>query len=152
MARANFNTEILSSTEKGEELSYNLDNVIDKDFEGPYLYEIGKAPFGVNINERNILIIPNNLEFDLEIKVYNNDKKNPIEAIANTKVVLKSDPFTEAKNKFLENDILLRNLDETKKDWVNIINRSTDKKDDGDVKNPDTSSKYLRYGAVRPIN
>jgi hypothetical protein len=151
MARADFNTEILSSTKKGEELTYNLDNVIDKDFEGPYLYEIGKAPFGVNINKDNTLIIPPNLEFDLAVKVYNENDK-PIEAVANTKVVLNKISFDKEKEKFLKNESLVKNLSETKGDWAKIINRSTDKKVDGDVKTPDTASKYLRYGAARPIN
>ena len=150
MANANFNTEILSSTKKGEELSYNLDNVIDKDFIGPYFYDLGSVPFGVNVN-RNTLIIPPNLEFDLTVKVYNENDK-PIEAVANTKVVLDKISFDKEKEKFLENESLVKNLSETKGEWAKIINRSTDKKVDGDVKTPDTVAKYIRYGAARPIN
>jgi hypothetical protein len=60
--------------------------------------------------------------------------------------------FDKEKEKFLENENLVKNLSETKGNWAKIINRSTDKKVDGDIKTPDTAAKYLRYGAARPIN
>ena len=124
MVSANFNTEILSSRQDGKELSYNLDDVIDKDFEGPYGYTFnsGETPIGVSIEGGNTLIIPSNVEFTLEITVSDEGKINVATAI--TDVVLEPDKFNDALQSFLNNPNLQQNLSNTKNDWTNIINRN----------------------------
>jgi hypothetical protein len=127
-ATAEFNTEILSSRQNGKELSYNLNDVIDKNFEGPYLYETsGLLPAGVRIEggKGNILIIPSNVEFELVIVVSDGGEMNV--ANATTGVVLEPDPFIEEKNKFLENGNVQQKLNATKNEWTNIINRNPKK-------------------------
>jgi len=131
MAIANFNIPIYSSRNEGETKLYVLDNVIDKDFEGPYGYSLNRdeVPVGVvilvprNRIDPYVLSIPSNLIFDLEITVFDDEKINV--AKANTKVTLEpSSPFDEEKNKFLENENLQQNLDNTKEEWSSIISRS----------------------------
>jgi hypothetical protein len=130
---AEFNTEILSPRQEGKELSYNLNDVIDKNFEGPYLYEIsGFLPDGVGIEGGNTLIIPSNVEFELVIVVSDGGEVNV--AIATTGVVLEPDPFIEEKNKFLENGNVQQKLSVTKNEWTNIINRGTNEKVDDVVR------------------
>jgi hypothetical protein len=133
---AEFNTEILSSRQDGKELSYNLDDVIDKNFEGPYGYtlNINDVPIGVSIKDDNTLIIPSNVEFRLEITVYDEGRINVTKV--GTDVVLEPDPFIENKNKFLENQSLQEKFISTKNDWVNIINRGTNEKLDDGIKYP----------------
>jgi hypothetical protein len=109
MASANFNREIVSSI-NDTTLEYNLDDVIIKDFDGNpgYSYILNgdvPTPVGVIIEERQgtgtYLIIPSSAQFNLSIIVYNNDKNNPIEAIANTSVNLEETPVANFNTKIL---------------------------------------------------
>jgi hypothetical protein len=130
---AEFNTEILSSRQDGKELSYNLDMVIDKNFEGPYNYTLdngSKVPIGVSIKDDNTLIIPSNVEFRLVVTVYDEGKINVTKV--GTDVVLEPDPFIEEITKLLNNKTLQEKFSNTKNDWAKIINRGTNEKvDDG---------------------
>jgi len=149
MATANFNTEIYSSRSKGETKLYVLDDIIDKDFDGPYAYTLNsnEVPEGVVIlvpqNRVNpsILSIPPNLTFDLEITVYDEGKVNV--ATATTNVTVEPDLFIEEINKFLNNQNLQQNLSNTKSDWVDIIKRNT-------KENADNGIKYPGDAAVNP--
>lgn len=122
-ATAEFNTKILSPRQEGKVLSYNLDEVIDKDFDGPYLYTVNveEVPSGVNVKD-GILTIPANVEFELVVVVSDEGKINIAEAI--TDVVLESDKFSDALQSFLNNENLQQNLNATKEEWSNIINRN----------------------------
>jgi hypothetical protein len=109
MATANFNTQIVSSI-NDTTLEYNLDDVIIKDFDGNpgYSYILNgdvPTPVGVIIEERQgtgtYLIIPSSAQFNLSIIVYNNDKNNPIEAIANTSVNLEETPVANFNTEIL---------------------------------------------------
>jgi hypothetical protein len=124
MATATFNTIITSS--KSTDKTYNLDEVITKDFKGPYLYNLQDGiPIGTIINNGNILTIPPNVEFELVIFV------NETEAVTNV-TLESSSSFNDVKEKFLNNPNLQKNLSYTKNQWSNIINRNTnDKVDDG---------------------
>ena len=121
MASANFNTQIVSSINDAT-LEYNLDDVIIKDFDGNPGYSYGfiaEPPIGVIIEVRQgtgtYLIIPSSVQFDLSIIVYNDDKNNPIEAIASTSVNLEETPVANFNTKILSsnsNEVLSYNLDE----------------------------------------
>jgi hypothetical protein len=95
MATANFNTQIVSSN-SNEELSYNLDEVIDKDFSpvtGEYFYYlVGLVPVGFSIIG-NTLFVPPFTNFNgLSVAVFNNSKIDPVEAIATTNVTVENNP------------------------------------------------------------
>jgi hypothetical protein len=132
---AEFNTEILSSRQDGKELSYNLDMVIDKNFEGPYLYWVDteKLPVGVGIKD-GILVIPSNVEFGLHVTVSDEGRVNV--ANAYTEVVLEPDAFIEEITKLLNNQTLQEKFSNTKNDWAKIINRGTNEKVDDGIKYP----------------
>jgi hypothetical protein len=132
---AEFNTEILSSRQDGKELSYNLDMVIDKNFEGPYLYWVDteKLPVGVGIKD-GILVIPSNVEFGLHVTVSDEGKVNV--ANAYTEVVLEPDAFIEEITKLLNNQTLQEKFSNTKNDWAKIINRGTNERVDDGIKYP----------------
>ena len=130
MASANFNTQILSSnSEKKSE--YNLDEVIDKDFDGNpgYNYTLNgdvPTPDGVVIEQRQglgtYLIINPLLEFDLSIIVFNGNKFDPVSAIANTKVTIDGVPsFSNEVNKFLENPNYTQNKEQLVGNWSSIV-------------------------------
>jgi hypothetical protein len=128
MPTANFNTTIYSSKIENEEKFYSLDDVIDKDFEGPYRYTLNsdEVPVGTNIKDGNTLIIPPNATFNLDIVVTDTDKINV--ATANTEVILEPSPFEVELQSFLDNSNLQQNLSTTKSDWTTIINRNTNDK------------------------
>lgn len=136
MASANFNTQIVSSNSDSI-LEYNLDEVITKDFNGNpgYNYTLNRnvpTPVGVIIEERQgtgtYLIIDPLLEFDLSILVFNNDKLNPIQVIATTRVTIEGGgkpSFSNEITKFFESENYTQKKDETIQNWSNIISQRT---------------------------
>jgi hypothetical protein len=127
MATATFNTPIYSSRNGGNDKIYNLDEVITKNFRGPYVYNLNdRPPMGVSIKDGNILNIPPNVEFELVIFV------NETEAVTN--VTLDPSSFNDVKETFLKNKNLEQNLSNTKNEWSKIINRNANNKVDNDIK------------------
>lgn len=130
MATANFNTQIVSSS-NNEILEYNLDEVITKDFLGNpgYSYGFSNLPLvGVTIEEGigdgTYLIIDPLLEFDLSILVFNNDKFNPINVIVTTRVTIEGGGkpiFSNEVTKFFDNPNYTQNKDNIKQNWSFII-------------------------------
>jgi hypothetical protein len=142
MATANFNTQIISSN-SGEELQYNLDEVITKDFDSAisgYGYGfIDEPPIGVSLIDKNnrILTIPPNTTFTLSIVVFNGDKGSPIEAFAITEVIIDTKlNFNDVVSKAFGSVSLNQKYNDTKNDWANIINRGTNEKVDDGIKYP----------------
>jgi hypothetical protein len=151
---ANFNTEIVSSALGGKTREYVLDEVIEKNFEGPYNYKFFRSdvasvdfaendfvgidfPKGLeiieNINGEQILYVGPNIEFELSIFVGSRNEMNERGAIATTMITIDGKPnFSNEITKLLNNQTLQEKFSNTKNDWTNIINRSTNEKvDDG---------------------
>lgn len=137
MASANFNTEILSSNSE-KKIEYNLDDVIDKDFEGPYRYTLNsdEVPIGVSIIQNGetfqwFLAIPPKVTFKLVITVTNNDKSIVVEA--STIVTIDGVPsFLNEVNKFIENPNYTQNKEQVAGNWSTII---SERISSGDLKN-----------------
>jgi hypothetical protein len=141
MATANFKTPIYSSRNEGESKTYILDDVITKDFSGPYIYQFQDevVPKGFNIfvdreTLKDVLLVPSGFDnYILSIGTYNENKEF---AVATTNVILEPSPFEDALQSFLENPNLQQNLSTTKNDWAKIINRGTNEKVDDGIKYP----------------
>jgi hypothetical protein len=157
---AEFNTEIISSSSNEQAVSdsdnreYVLDEVINKNFEGPYKYEFLRSagevigipengfvgvefPKGLEIIEnmkgQQVLSVGSNIEFELSIIV--STLESETSAIATTMITIEGKPnFSKEITKFLENGNLQQNLSSTKNEWTNIINRSTNDGLDGPVR------------------
>jgi hypothetical protein len=148
---ANFNAEIVSSSLGGKTREYVLDEVIDKNFEGPYKYNFFRSdvanvdfakndfvsidfPKGLEIIENNkgqqVLSVDPNIEFELSIIVGN---RNEIGAIATTTITIEGKPnFSNEITKLLNNQTVQEKFSNTKNDWAKIINRGTNENvDDG---------------------
>jgi hypothetical protein len=144
MATANFNTQIISSN-SDEQLQYNLDEVITKDFDSGifgYSYNFNDEtprPIDASLSGDNnqILTIPPNTTFTLSIFVFNGDKGNPIEAFAITEVIIDTKlNFNDVVSKAFGSVSLNQKYNDTKNDWANIINRGTNEKVDDGIKYP----------------
>jgi len=143
MATANFNTQIISSN-SDEQLQYNLDEVITKDFDSGirgYIYNFinDGPPIGVSLSDENnrILTIPPNTTFTLSIVVFNGDKGNPIEAFAITEVIIDTKlNFNDVVSEAFGSVSLNQKYNDTKNDWAKIINRGTNEKVDDGIKYP----------------
>jgi hypothetical protein len=130
MASANFNTQIVSSS-NDEILEYNLDEVITKDFLGNpgYNYTLNRnvpAPIGVTIENMDLgsyLIIPGLLDFELSIIVSDNDRVSPIQVTATTIVTIdgRKKSFTKEITKFFESENYKQKKEETIENWSSII-------------------------------
>lgn len=139
MATANFNTPIYSSRNEGEFKTYILDDVITKDFSGPYIYQFQDevVPEGFNIfvdkeTLKDVLLVPSGFDnYILSIGTYNENKEF---AVATTNVILEPSPFDDALQSFLANPNLQQNLSSAKNDWTNIINRNANEKLDDVIK------------------
>lgn len=132
---ATFNTKIISS--KSSEKLYNLDEVIDKDFEGPYKYMLNsETPGNVKI-DGNTLSIPSNVEFELSLFVTNSLPSNSYLAIVSTNIVV-SFNFDDVKDSFINNENLTQNLNATKQEWSKIINRNNNDKTEKPIDPIDT--------------
>jgi hypothetical protein len=157
---AEFNTDIISSSSNEQAVSdsdnreYVLDEVINKNFEGPYKYEFLRSagevigipengfvgvefPKGLEIIEnmegQQVLSVGPNIEFELSIIV--SALESETSAIATTMITIEGKPnFSKEITKFLENGNLQQNLSSTKNEWTNIINRSTNDGLDGPVR------------------
>jgi len=146
---ANFNTEIISSSSNEQMVSdsdireYVLDEVIDKNFPGPYNYEffgsdvasvdfpengaVGIAfPRGLEIIEnmegQQVLLVGPNIEFELSIFVGNRNEMNERGAIATTMITIDGKPnFNKIKEEFYEKSNFGQKKEESAKDWLKIL-------------------------------
>jgi len=101
MASANFNTEIVSSDSNGRVRSYSLDNVISKDFDGPYDYNFNtEVPDGISL-EGNKLSISPNVEFELSIVVTQSGVGDPDFAVATTMIKIEETPVANFNTEIL---------------------------------------------------
>jgi hypothetical protein len=151
---ANFNTKILSSSSNEQMVldsdirEYVLDEVIDKNFPGPYNYEFFRSdvasvdftdngavgiafPRGLEIIEnmegQQVLLVGPNIEFELSIFVGNRNEMNERGAIATTMITIDGKPnFSNEITKLLNNQTLQEKFSNTKNDWAKIINRNND--------------------------
>jgi hypothetical protein len=106
MASANFNTEIVSSDSNGRVRSYSLDNVISKDFDGPYDYNFNtEVPDGISIQITNkfgyTLVISPNVEFELSIVVTRSGVADPDFAVATTTITIQETPVANFNTEIL---------------------------------------------------
>jgi hypothetical protein len=109
MATANFNTPIVSSDSNGGIRSYSLDNVINKDFEGPYDYNFNTAvPDGISIQITDkfgyILVISPNIEFELSIVVTQSGVADADFAIATTMITIEKTPVANFNTEILSSN------------------------------------------------
>lgn len=146
---AEFNTEIISSSSNEQMVSdsdireYVLDEVIDKNFPGPYNYEffgsdvasvdfpengaVGIAfPRGLEIIEnmegQQVLLVGPNIEFELSIFVGNRNEMNERGAIATTMITIDGKPnFNKIKEEFYEKSNFGQKKEESAKDWLKIL-------------------------------
>jgi hypothetical protein len=120
MASANFNTEIVSSDSNGRVRGYSLDNVISKDFDGPYDYNFNtEVPDGISL-EGNKLSISPNIEFELSIIV--SALESETSAIATTMITIDGKPnFSKEITKFFDNENYIKNKEELVANWSSII-------------------------------
>jgi len=124
MASANFNTQILSSNYEKQGTTYLLDDVITKDFNGPYSYRFtdGDEPNGVTL-DGDMLTIAERLTFVLSITVNAGDKNNPISVIATTNVTVDTTKdYTKEVEILLGNPEMTQKVTDTKNKWTSIIN------------------------------
>jgi hypothetical protein len=124
MASANFNTQILSSNYERQNTEYFLDDVITKDFNGPYSYSFtNEVPNGVTLNG-DMLTIAERLTFVLSITVNARDKKNnPISVIATTNVTIDTTKdYAKEVEILLDNPGITQKVTDTKNNWTSIIN------------------------------
>jgi|688.fasta_scaffold342451_3 hypothetical protein len=124
MASANFNTQILSSNYERQNTEYFLDDVITKDFNGPYSYSFtNEVPNGVTLNG-DMLTIAERLTFVLSITVNARDKKNnPISVIATTNVTIDTTKdYAKEVEILLDNPGITQKVTDTKNKWTSIIN------------------------------
>lgn len=147
MASANFNTEIISSSSNEQMVSdsdnreYVLDEVIDKNFEGPYRYEFLRSdvasvdfaendfvnigfPKGLEIIEnmkgQQVLSVGPNIEFELSIIV--SALESETSAIATTTITIEGKPnFNKIKEEFYEKSNFGQKKEESAKDWLKIL-------------------------------
>jgi len=123
MASANFNKQILSSNYKKQNTEYFLDDVITKDFNGPYSYRFtNEVPNGVTLNG-DMLTIAERLTFVLSITVNARDKNNPTSAIATTNVTIDTTKdYAKEVEILLGNPGITQKVTDTKNKWTSIIN------------------------------
>jgi hypothetical protein len=123
MASANFNTQILSSNYEKQNTEYFLDDVITKDFNGPYSYSFtNEVPNGVTLNG-DMLTIAERLTFVLSITVKAGDRNNPISVIATTNVTIDTTKdYAKEVEILLDNPKITQKVTDTKNNWTSIIN------------------------------
>jgi hypothetical protein len=123
MASANFNKQILSSNYKKQNTEYFLDDVITKDFNGPYSYRFtNEVPNGVTLF-KDKLTIAERLTFVLSITVNAGDKNNPTSAIATTNVTIDTTKdYAKEVEILLDNPGITQKVTDTKNKWTSIIN------------------------------
>jgi hypothetical protein len=119
---------------------YVLDEVIDKNFPGPYKYEFFRSdvasvdftdngvvgiafPRGLeiiqNMEGQQVLLVGPNIEFELSIFVVNRAK---IEAIATTMITIDEKiSFSNEITKFFESENYTQKKGETAQNWSSII-------------------------------
>jgi hypothetical protein len=101
MASANFNREIVSSDSNGGTRSYSLNEVISKDFEGPYDYNFNtEVPDGISLEGVKLSISPN-VEFELSIVVTQSGFDDPDFAIATTMITIEETPVANFNTEIL---------------------------------------------------
>jgi hypothetical protein len=125
MVSANFNTEIVSSNSNNKKMKYLLDDVISKDFAGPYNYNFNtEVPDGISIEpnvEGDVLVIFPNIEFELSIVVGN---RNESVAIATTIITIEGRPnFKNEIVKFFESENYTQKNENTIQVWAEIISK-----------------------------
>lgn len=123
MASANFNTKILSSNYEKQNTEYFLDDVITKDFNGPYSYSFtNEVPNGVTL-DGDMLTIAERLTFVLSITVNAGDENNPTSAIATTNVTIDTTKdYAKEVEILLDNPGITQKVTDTKNNWTSIIN------------------------------
>jgi hypothetical protein len=124
IAKANFNTQIVSSNYEKQGTTYLLDDVITKSFNGPYSYgftDEAQVPKGVTL-DRGILTIAEKLTFVLSITVNGGGKNNHISAIATTNVTIDTTKdYAKEIEILLNNPNMTQKVTDTKKNWASII-------------------------------
>lgn len=124
-ASAQFNTIIYSSSVSGKKLTYILDDVITKDFPGPYVYTItNTVPSGVELavdgSNNTILVVPDNISSAiLTIMVVNT--KDAVSASTSTQIVLAQPTFVDSSKGYSKNAEIAKKIDNTKLSWDSII-------------------------------
>ena len=124
IAKANFNTHIVSSNYEKQGTTYLLDDVITKGFNGPYSYSFtdeAQIPNGVSL-DRGSLKIAEKLTFVLSITVNGGGKNNHISAIATTNVTIDTTKdYAKEIEILLNNPNMTQKVTDTKKNWASII-------------------------------
>jgi hypothetical protein len=125
--KAEFNIKIYSSQNEGVTLSYDLDEIIITDLQGPYTYDLNQAgayPRGTGITRdeqtgKYFLDIPARVEFHLMIDV---TSQREGQATAETDVIIATrNTFQEEKEIFSKNENLSQSISNTRSNWGNII-------------------------------
>ena len=130
MAVATFNTTIYSSPTDGVNL-YILDDVIDKDFDGPYEYSLDENSINNNFEittgeeiEQAVLNVPSGFnDFEISVTVSQNPElKDPISEVATTIVTLSLPTFEDAKQYFFNSENVTTNFNIVKENWTDYTN------------------------------
>jgi hypothetical protein len=130
MAVATFNTTIYSSPTDGVNL-YILDDVIDKDFDGPYEYSLDENSINNNFEittgeeiEQAVLNVPSGFnDFEISVTVSQNPElKDPISEVATTIVILSLPTFEDAKQYFFNSENVTTNFNIVKENWTDYTN------------------------------
>jgi hypothetical protein len=130
MAVATFNTTIYSSPTDGVNL-YILDDVIDKDFDGPYEYSLDENSINNNFEittgeeiEQAVLNVPSGFnDFEISVTVSQNlNGKDPISEVATTIVTLSLPTFEDAKQYFFNSENVTTNFNIVKENWTDYTN------------------------------
>jgi hypothetical protein len=129
MAAATFNTTIYSSQSDGVYKTYILDDVITKDFEGPYEYSLDQNSINNNFeiftDEETlevVLNVPSGFnDFQISVTV-SADGKEPIIAVATTIVTLSPPNFEDAKQYFFDSNNVATNFNIVKQNWTDYTN------------------------------
>ena len=131
MAVATFNTTIYSSPTDGVYNSYILDDVIDKDFDGPYEYSLDENSINNNFEittgeeiEQAVLNVPSGFnDFEISVTVSQNPNgKDPISEVATTIVTLSLPTFEDAKQYFFNSENVTTNFNIVKQNWTDYTN------------------------------
>jgi hypothetical protein len=131
MAVATFNTTIYSSPTDGVNNIYILDDVITKDFNGPYLYSLDENSINNNFEittgeeiEQAVLNVPSGFnDFEISVTVSQTPElKDPISEVATTIVTLSLPTFEDAKQYFFNSENVTTNFNIVKENWTDYTN------------------------------
>jgi len=120
---ANFNTKIYSSKNVGSVLYYTLNDVITTNIKAPN-YELNGQPEGVYLSQeiikgKTVLVIPDNITFDLIVSV--SDRGGAKTMASTTVTIATTNTFQEEVNNFSKNQTVIDSLTNLKSNWDAVI-------------------------------